>query len=211
MKKAFYDISMTIRNGMVTWPSDGPVKITRERSMDSGDKLNQSRLEMSAHTGTHIDAPVHFIKGMDGVDLLPLDVLIGPAVVVHVPGAREIGAAELDKAGFSAGMDRVLLKTDNSDLLDSSEFVKEYSYLTPGGAEYLMDSGVKLVGMDYLSVAQYGSGEAVHKALLGAGTVIIEGLYLNRIKPGQYKMTALPLKIAGCDGAPARVVLEELR
>ena len=210
MKKTFYDISMTIDSGMISWPSDGPVKVERVRSMDDGERLNLSRLDMSAHTGTHLDAPVHFIKGESGVDSLPLETLIGPAAVVHIPGVQAISAPELEKAGIPAGVERVLLKTDNAGLASQREFDEKYSFLTPEGAHFLIDSGIRLVGIDYLSIAQYGNGEAVHCALLGAGVVIIEGLDLREVAPGSYNMIALPLKIAGCDGAPARVVLEEI-
>jgi arylformamidase len=210
MKKTFYDISMTIHSGMISWPSDGPVKVDRIRSMDEGERLNLSRLDMSAHTGTHIDAPVHFIKGESGVDSLPLEILIGPSAVIHIPGVQAIGAAEIENAGIPAGVERVLLKTDNAELAIQREFNEQYSFVTPEGARFLIDSGIRLVGIDYLSIAQYGKGDAVHQALLGAGTVIIEGLDLRGVATGSYIMIALPLKIAGCDGAPARVVLQEL-
>lgn len=209
-KKRFYDITMTIENGMISWPSDGPVVIDRVRSMDDGERLNQSHLDMSAHTGTHIDAPVHFIKGADGVDMLSLDLLVGPAVVVHIPGVKAVTAGNLEGIDIPKGTERLLLKTDNSDLLNQREFYNEFSFIALDGARYLIDTGIKVVGIDYLSVAKYGSGEAVHQALLGEGIVIIEGLDLRDVKAGLYNLTALPLKIAGCDGAPARVVLEEV-
>ena len=208
--KRFYDITMTIDNGMISWPGDGPVMVDRVRSMDDGERLNQSRLDLSAHTGTHIDAPVHFLKEGSGVDSLPLEVLIGPAVVVHIPGVRAIGASQLKKANIPPGTDRLLLKTDNGKFLEQSEFSQGFSYITPDGAGYLIDHGIRLVGIDYLSVAEYGSGEVVHRALLSVGIVIVEGLDLRKVPPGPYRMTALPLKIRACDGAPARVVLEDM-
>jgi arylformamidase len=209
-RRRFYDISMTIQNGMISWPSDGPVRVERVRSMDDGERLNQSRLDLSAHTGTHIDAPVHFIKGAEGIDSLPLEVLIGQAVVISVPGVQEIGVKELEKAGIPADTKRLLLKTDNAELHGQDGFRQDFSYITPDGAEYLIKEGVRLVGIDYLSIAAYGSGDEVHQALLGAGIIIVEGLDLRQVEPGLFNMTALPLKIAGCDGAPARVVLEEI-
>jgi len=210
VKKRFYDISMTIESGMISWPSDGSVMVERVRSMDKGDRLNQSRLDLSAHTGTHIDAPVHFLQGGFGVDSLPLDVLIGPAAVVHVPGVQAIGAAELKKANIQSGTDRLLLKTDNGKLLEQSEFSQDFSYITLDGAGYLIDHGIRLVGIDYLSVAEYGSGESVHKALLSEGIIIVEGLDLREVPSGSYRMSALPLKVGGCDGAPARVILDTM-
>ena len=208
MERRIFDVTMSIDNGMVSWPSDGPVRIEKVRSMEDGERLNQSRLEMSAHTGTHVDAPIHFLEGGSGVDSLSLDLLVGPAHVVHIPGVQAIGPGELEYAGIHPGMDRLLLKTDNSGLLGQDEFVKDYSYLTSRGAAHLIDIGVRLVGIDYLSVAEYGSGEAVHRELLGEGIIIVEGLDLREISAGQYRMSALPLKIKGCDGASARVILE---
>jgi arylformamidase len=211
MVRKIYDISMTIEAGMISWPSDGPVVVDRVRSMDNGERLNQSRLDLSAHTGTHIDAPIHFLKEGNGVDSLPLDVLIGPVFVAHIPDVQAIGASDLRKAGIPSGTDRLLLKTDNGKFLEQSEFNQGFSFITPDGARYLIDHSIQLVGIDYLSVAEYGSGEDVHRALLSEGIVIVEGLDLREIPPGLYRMSALPLKIKGCDGAPARVVLEEMK
>jgi len=211
MERKIHDISMTIEGGMVSWPGDGPVRINRVRSMDEGERLNQSRLDLSAHTGTHIDAPVHFLKGAGGVDSLPLEVLMGPALVVHIAGVRAIGASHLEGANLPRATERLLLKTDNVKLRDQSGFSQEFSYITPDGSRFLIDHGIRLVGIDYLSIAEFGSGEAVHKALLSEGVVIIEGLDLAEVMPGHYRLTALPLKVKMCDGAPARVVLEQMR
>ncbi|UCF30164.1 MAG: cyclase family protein [bacterium] len=202
-----YDVSMTIREGMVSWPGDDPVKLVQVKSMADGDRLNQTNLEMSAHTGTHIDAPFHFLDGAAGVDTIPPATLIGPALVVEVRGTREIGREALEKAGFPEGVGRLLLKTDNVDLARKNQFQESYAYLTAGGARYIVDRGIRVMGMDYLSVAEYGKGDEVHRILLTGGVVIIEGLDMRGVPPGVYHMAALPLKIAGCDGAPARVVL----
>jgi arylformamidase len=207
MERRVYDVTMTIKEGMISWPSDGPVHVQRVRSMIDGDRLNQSRLDMSAHTGTHIDAPVHFLAAGTGIDAVSLDLLMGPAVLVHLPGIEEIGAYQLKNAGIPAGIDRLLLKTDNSGLLDKGTFDEKFSFLTLDGARYLVDHHIRLVGIDYLSIAQYGMGEGVHQELLREEIVIIEGLDLREVPAGAYQMTALPLKIAGCDGAPARVIL----
>jgi len=211
MERKIYDISMTIEGGMVSWPGDGPVAMTRMRSMDEGDRLNQSRLNLSAHTGTHIDAPLHFLKGAGGVETLPLDVLIGPAFVAHIPGVRAIDPSHLEASGVVPGTERLLLKTDNMMLRARTDFSKDYSFLTLDGARHLIDAGLRLVGIDYLSIAEFGSGEAVHRALLSAGIVIIEGLDLAEVASGTYRLTALPLKVKMGDGAPARVVLEDCR
>lgn len=202
-----FDVTMTIRDGMISWPGDGAVRVVRERSMAKGDRLNQSRLELSAHTGTHIDAPVHFIRDGAGIESIPLERLLGPALVLDLPGLTKIGAAGLKNAGIPEGTGRLLLKTDNGRLLEQAGFDSGYSHLTEDGAAYLVDKGINLVGIDYLSVAAYGKGEAVHRALLTAGVVIIEGLDLRRVPAGAYNLAALPLRIEGCDGSPARVVL----
>lgn len=208
-KRRYIDISMSVENGMITWPSDSPVNITRARSMDNGERLNKSRIDMSAHTGTHIDAPVHFLQDGNGIDQVPLELLIGPALLIHIPDVRQIGARQLESAGTGNGISRLLIKTDNSRLLEKREFDKGYSHITQDGAQYLVERGIGLVGVDYLSVAEYGKGEAVHRELLGAGIAIIEGLDLREVEPGIYRLTALPLRIKGCDGGPARVILEK--
>ncbi len=209
MERRFIDVSMLIEDGMISWPSDGPVKVEKVRSMEDGERLNLSRLEMSAHTGTHVDAPVHFLEGGAGIDAIPLEILIGPAVLVHIPHARGIGDAQLESAGIPPGTSRLLIGTDNSSLMDKGRFDPEYAFITPDGARFLVTLGIRLVGVDYLSVAEYGKGNEVHRELLGAGIVIIEGLDFRGVAPGPYRLTALPLKIQGCDGAPARVVLEK--
>ena len=209
MKKSrrYYDVTMTIKEGMISWPSDGPVKVERVRSMEKGDRLNQSRLDMSAHTGTHIDAPVHFVDGAAGISAIALDNLMGSVLVVDLTGLKQIGRENLLTSNIPDGTKRLILKTDNSDLIARDIFEENFCYLTEDGAKYLLEKGIKLVGIDYLSIAEYGKGEVVHRALLSSGIVIIEGLDLRGVPAGIYQMTALPLKIAGCDGAPARVVL----
>jgi arylformamidase len=202
-----YDISMPIRDGMITWPGEGPVKVERTRSMAHGDRLNLTRIEMGVHTGTHIDAPFHFVDGAAGVDTIPPPLLVGPALVVAIMGVRQIGVEALEGADIPMGVSRVLLKTDNVELARKGQFDDSYSYITLEGARYLINRGVKVLGVDYLSVAEYGKGEEVHRALLTEGAVIIEGLDMRGVPPGIYKMVAMPLRIVGCDGAPARVVL----
>ncbi len=208
--RMIYDVSMSIIEGMVSWPGDGPVKIERIKSMADGDRLNLSRLAMSAHTGTHIDAPSHFVDGAGGIDTLSPSLLVGSALVVEIPGIREIRKEDLEQANISEGVTRLLLKTDNVDLLKGNRFNESYVHLTGDGAQYLVGRKVKLVGIDYLSVAEYGKGDEVHRTLLTEGVVIIEGLDLRGVPAGMYMMAALPLKIAGADGAPARVVLFSL-
>jgi arylformamidase len=208
--RRIYDISMSIREGMVTWPGEEFVKVERIRSMANGDRLNLTRLEMGAHTGTHIDAPFHFVDGGAGVETISPSMLVGPALVIEMREVREIGRDDLEAAGISEGITRVLLKTDNVELIKKEQFDESFSHIKPDGARYLVDRGIKVLGVDYLSVAEYGKGEEVHRTLLTEGTVVIEGLDMRGVPPGIYQMVALPLKISGADGAPARVVLFSL-
>ena len=194
------DVSVPVRPRMITWPGDPPVTLERVSSMENGDVANESRLDFGVHSGTHVDAPVHFIDGAAGAEALPLDVLIGPARVLDLTAAEQ-----LDARAF-AGVDlaeRVLLKTRNSELWASASFAEDFVALTEDGARALIDGGVRLVGIDYLSIGD----EAAHQALLGAGVVAVESLDLRRVDPGEYELICAPLKLVGSDGAPARVLL----
>jgi len=201
------DVTVPIRPGMVVFDGDPPVRLERVASLAGGDGCNLSRLDFGVHSGTHVDAPVHFIDGAGGVEALPLEAMLGPVLVVDATGQRghiDAGAARL---GIPAGTERVLLKTANSRLWDLDHFSTGFVALTVPGAEALVDLGVRLVGIDYLSVAPFGAPAPVHAALLGAGVVIVEGLDLRAAEPGRWELFCLPARIDGCDGAPARVVL----
>ena len=203
-----YDISVPITPDLPVWPGDPSVKLTPASQIAAGDTANVTHLEMSAHTGTHVDAPYHFLE--DGVTLerVPLEVMIGPARVLHLPDVDEITAADLKAAAIPEGTTRLLFKTKNSKIWShETAFQKEFAALTPDGAQYLVDRGIQLVGIDYLSIAPYGNGRPVHEILLGAGILIIEGLNLSDVPPGEYTLHCLPLNLQGVDGAPARVVL----
>ncbi len=194
------DISAPIRPGMVTYPGDPRVTLERVRSIAGGAGYNLSRLDFGVHSGTHVDAPVHFIDGAPAAEALPLDVLIGPARVL------DLTAVERLDAGAFVGVEpaeRVLLKTRNSELWELDAFSEDFLALTKDGAEALIAGGVRLVGIDYLSIGD----EAAHRALLGAGVVAIEGLDLRGIEPGDYDLICAPLKLVGSDGAPARTLL----
>ncbi len=205
--RRIYDVTIPIREGMVVWPGDDPVRIRRVKSMADGDRVNQSRIEMSAHSGTHIDAPVHFIDGTRGVDSISPSLLVGPVIVVEITGRKKIDAASLEETRIPDGVSRVILKTDNVDLVGKDHFEEDFAYLTADGAKYLVSHGIKLLGVDYYSVAEFGKGDEVHRILLSEGIVVIEGLDLRGVPVGMYRLMALPLKIAGGDGAPARVLL----
>ena len=207
-----YDISVTLRNGGLVYPGNPPIAITPEQAISEGAGANVSRIDFGSHTGTHVDAPKHFFDDGAGVDVLSLDVLIGPARLIAFPDAvTSIGEAELLPHNLT-GVTRVLLKTRNSSWLGSgsTEFHPDYTYVAPDGAAYLAALGVRLVGVDYLSVEQFHSGHhRTHRTLLERGIVIVEGLLLSEPPAGDYGFCCLPLKLAGLDGAPARAVLIE--
>ena len=203
-----YDISVPIRSGGIVYPGNPEIDITLQQAVAKGAGANVSAIRFGSHTGTHADASRHFFDDGQPVDQIPLDRLIGPALLVSFPDTvRAIGAAEL-KAHDLRGRTRVLLRTRNSALLSQKQFVPDYTYLAPDGAEYLVDKGVELVGIDYLSIEQFHSGHhRTHRTLLAKSVVILEGLDLSAPPPGEYQLICLPLRIEGCDGAPARAVL----
>jgi arylformamidase len=196
-----FDVSVPIRPGMVTYPGDPAVRLERVASIAEGDVCNLSRLDFGVHSGTHVDAPLHFVDGATAAEALPLDVLVGPARVLDLTGVEgEIGAEAL--AGRDLG-ERVLLKTRNSELWAREEFVEDHVALGAEAARALVAAGVRLVGIDYLSIGDEGA----HHALLEAGVVVVESLDLRRVEPGDYELVCAPLKLAGSDGAPARALL----
>jgi arylformamidase len=204
---AFIDISLPIREGMIVYEGDPDISVTSALSLERGDPANVSNLRLGSHTGTHMDAPLHFIAGAPGIDTLPLDLLIGPALVAEVDADRLIEPAHLAKLPLGTHT-RVLLKTSNSALWDRPSFARDYVAMSLAGAKLLIERGVKLVGVDYLSIEAFAAeGHPVHKTLLGAGLVILEGLDFRRVTPGVYELYCLPLRLAGGDGSPCRAVL----
>jgi arylformamidase len=205
-----FDVSLPISPGMIVWPGDPPVVLERVSSMDAGAHDNVSRLACGVHTGTHVDAPHHFLNDGRTVDTLSLDVLVGPVQVVQVPDqVGLITAGLLEKAAVQPGTLRLLLKTRNSRLWERSvkEFDRGYVGLSVDAAEWIVGAGVKLVGIDYLSVAPFNQSIPAHQSLLKPGIVILEGLDLSAVSPGFYTLYCLPLNLVGSDGAPARVIL----
>ena len=205
-----YDISLPISPDMPVWPGDPPVVLEKVSSMDAGAHDNVSRLGCSVHTGTHVDAPHHFLNDHRTVEALSLEVLTGPAQVIQIP--EDVGlitAVILEKAAVPSGTLRLLLRTRNSLLWerDDLEFARDFVGISLDGAEWLVQTGVKLVGIDYLSIAPYGQSTPSHLALLKPGIVILEGLDLSAVSPGIYALYCLPLKLVGSDGAPARAIL----
>jgi arylformamidase len=206
-----HDISLPISESLVVWPGDPPVRITQPLHLDRGDEATVSHLDMGAHTGTHVDAPAHFIPEGSGVDALDLNVLVGPALVVHALEADALSAEVLATLPIPPGTERILFRTRNSELWTRGEraFQEDFVAITEDGARWLIERGVRLVGIDYLSVAPFDDVTPTHRALLWAGVVPLEGLNLSGIEPGVYQLVCLPLKIADADGAPARTILIE--
>ena len=203
----FFDISLPIREGMILYEGDPGISISPALALERGDPANVSLLRFGSHTGTHLDAPRHFIDGAAAIDTLALDVLIGRALVAQVEADRLIEPAHLAAVPLD-GHTRVLFKTRNSALWDRASFSRDYVALSLASARHLVERGVKLVGIDYLSIEAFGAdGHPVHKTLLGAGVVILEGLDFRRVPPGVYDLSCLPLRIAGGDGSPCRAVL----
>lgn len=204
-----YDISLPISDSLVIWPKDPPVRITQPRHFDMGDHAIVSHIEMSAHAGTHLDAPAHFLRDGATLDDLDLELLVGPALLVDAGDARSLTSETLAHLGIPRDTDRLLLRTRNSDLWaeGSIGFHEDFVAITEDGAQWLIERGVRVVGIDYLSVAPYGDTGPTHRALLRAGVIPIEGLNLNGIQPGTYQFVCLPLRLAGAEGAPARAIL----
>ena len=201
-----YDVSVAITSDMPVYPGDPAVDVEQTQQIAKGDAANVTRLALGAHTGTHVDAPSHFVEGGMTVDQIPINLLVGRARVVEISSAV-ISVEVLAEFDFTADA-RLLFKTRNSYLWGDKTFHTEFVHLTKGAAERLVADGIKVVGIDYLSVEKYDfESPDVHRTLLGNGTIIIEGLDLRDVEPGDYEMICLPLKIQGGDGAPARVVL----
>jgi arylformamidase len=200
-----FDVSVPIRDGMLHYAGNPPVHITRVHSFEAGDIYNLTELDMGAHSGTHVDAPDHFLEGGAGAETLPLEILIGPAEVVDASSATTVLdlVTVRDLELPSRGTERILFKTRNSQLWSRDEFTRDFVRLDGEAAAYLVERGAKLLGIDYLSI---GDAEA-HRVLLSAGVVCVEGLDLRGIEPGAYELICLPLKLVGSDGAPARTVL----
>jgi arylformamidase len=207
MSRVFYDITQMLTPEIVVYPGDPALKIEQSLSIAQGDIVNVSSISMGTHTGTHVDAPKHFYDHGLTIDQLSLDYFIGPAKVIEFMEQKSISKADLQSCEIEK-TDIILLKTRNSALLAKTEFDPQFTYLEPEAAEYLAAIGIRTLGFDYLTIDPYGSLDfKAHYALLGQNIVIIEGLTLSEIDPGEYQMIALPLKLKDGNGSPARVVL----
>ena len=207
------DVSLAIGPDLLVWPGNPGVVIEPASRISRGDTSNVSEIRLGSHTGTHIDPPFHFLDGGATADDLPLDVMMGEATVADLTGtAGPIGPDELAGLSLSAEVTRLLLRTDNSALwaTDLHAFPDEYVCLSPEGARWVVNQGIRLIGIDFLSIEARGApGHPTHRALLEASVVILEGLDLSRVAPGGYTLVCFPLKIASGDGAPTRAVLLE--
>lgn len=204
------DISVPIYSGMPFYPGDPGAEVIPAREIAEGAVANLSLLKLGTHVGTHVDAPRHFLESGETVDNLSMDALVGPVRVLDLSELEtSVGREQLEQVGLE-GVKRVLLKTSNSTLWSSSEFREDYVSLSGSAADYLVELGIALVGIDYLSIEQFNAEVFhVHHALLGAGIVILEGIDLGQVEAGDYDLVCLPLKVRGADGAPARAILIE--
>jgi arylformamidase len=208
-----FDISLTVTPDMVVWPGDPPVRMRRMQALAAGDMVNMTELAMSVHTGTHVDAPAHFLAGGKTIEQLNLDALVGPCRVVQVPDDVSLLAAQvLEALPIPERTERLLIKSRNSDhwRTPGKPFQTEFVAVDESGAEWLVQRGVRLIGVDYLSVAPFDAPLPAHVVCLQAEMILLEGLDLGAVPPGDYLLCCLPLKLAGSDGAPARTVLIEL-
>ena len=206
------DISLPISSNLPVWPGDPAVVLEQVSSMDAGAHDNVSRLACSVHTGTHVDAPHHFLNDGRTIEFLSLDILVGPANLVQIPeDVLVVNADTLEKARIPSGTVRLLLKTSNSRLWERNEksFFTGFVGISEDGANWLVKHNIKLIGIDYLSVAPYHQSIPTHRRLLEAGIIIVEGMNLNSVSPGFYTLYCLPLNLVGSDGAPARAILVE--
>jgi arylformamidase len=207
-----FDISVSIHPKLPVWPGDPQVVLERYRQQSKGDASNDSRLACSVHCGTHIDAPAHFIENGATVEQLPLDSLVGSATVVQFSRIDRITPHLLETRRIDSHTDRLLIKTKNSELWSdpAHAFYPKFVALSAESARWIVNRGIKLVGIDYLSIQMFNDTQPLtHRILLEAGVIILEGLDLRNIKPGTYQLICLPLKLTGSDGAPARAILIE--
>ena len=202
-----YDATLPIREGMLIFPGDPPFQMTPFFSRGDGDPINLALVSMGTHLGTHVDAPAHYLDGGATVDEVPLEVLVGPGLILDMTGRPFVDRGALEDSDLNNHV-RVLLKTDNGPKLSSAEFHTDYVYLTEDAADFLVERKALLVGIDYLSIEAYDNPDApVHRTLLSAGVLLVEGLNMVEIPAGPCEIYCLPLRIAGADGAPARVLI----
>ena len=204
-----YDISLSLSPECIRWVTSQPMELIERKRMSRGDANNSSSIHASAHAGTHVDAPFHFVPDGMTIEALPLDIFIGPARVCAVEPGTHITAADVEKAGIQ-GETRVLFKTRNSSLLQKGVYDPSFAAFSVDGAKALVDLGVGLVGLDYMSAAHADEQVPVHRAFLDHGVILLEGIDLSAVPPGRYELFCPPVKLARADGAPCRALLREL-
>ena len=203
-----YDISVPLRPDMPTYEGEPGPKLDFRKLLSKGDSATVSVLSLGSHTGTHVDAPSHFIDGADSMESLPLDALVGPVYVAEFGGNTHITAADLESMAIPGDCQRLLFKTRNGLFWDDPEFHTEFIALAPDAARKLAERDLRLVGIDYLSIERFrASPHEVHETLLASGVVILEGLDLRRVTPGSYFLVCAPLNVVGAEAAPARAFL----
>jgi arylformamidase len=213
MNNNFIDISLPLIADLPKWPGTPDFYLERFLDMENGDSCNNSRIECDVHSGTHIDAPLHFFQNAKSIDQIDLELLIGKVYVAYLPKIDIITEEILNSLQINDGIIRIFFRTKNSEiwLKRKCEFYENYVALSPDGAQWLVNKGIKLVGIDYLSIQRFNDTNSItHKILLGNEVIIIEGLNLCEIDEGMYELICLPLNIVGSDGAPARVVLKKI-
>lgn len=210
-KQKLIDISLPVSGDMPVWPGSPGVQITKSMSIENGDVANASTLSCDVHTGTHVDAPCHFLQDAECTESLSLDKMVGPVYVADMKNSISISSKELNTINIPSDTKRILFRTKNSLLWKEGvkEFQKDFVALTADAAKWLVDFGIELVGVDYLSVQRYKDDPATHHILLEARVVIVEGLNLWEVQEGKYEIICLPIRLVGSDGAPARVVLRQ--
>jgi arylformamidase len=204
-----FDISLSLSPQTIHWVTGTPLQLIERKRMSRGDTNNSSSIHTSVHAGTHVDAPFHFVPDGLTIEALPLDLFIGPARVCELEPGSYITAEDLNKLAI-CGEERVLFKTRNSQLLHKGVYDPSFAAFSVDGAKALVDAGVRLVGLDYLSAAHADEQVPVHRAFLDYGVVLLEGVDLSQVPPGRYELICPPVKLAGSDGAPCRAILREL-
>ena len=207
------DITVPLTIEMPIWPGCKGIWITHIMRLENGDSSNVSRLDINLHTGTHVDAPRHFLQNGKTVEHLPLDVLVGPSYVAHLPDATDVTPRNLTDLNLPSGTKRLLLRTRNSELwaAKTTEFKEDFVALTHEAAQWIVDKKIRLIGVDYLSIQRYSDDSRTHQILLGAGTIALEGLNLSNVKTGFYELICLPLSLVGAEASPARAILRQIR
>lgn len=207
----FIDISVALHSDVPVWPGSPGYSRTLLSSLQDGSDANVSEIRMDVHTGTHVDAPAHFLADGDSVEELGLDVLMGPVTVVEIPeGSGGVGPERLEALNLPQDVRRVLLRTHSGELWARTAFDPSFAALSADGAAWVVDRGIHLVGIDYLSIQRYRDPPLTHRILLDAGVVILEGLDLSRVPRGEYELVCLPLALVGAEAAPARAILRRL-